>query len=173
MIQHGIDFLRRSFVTTTNPHFFVSPNEGFECRCGGLYCSVHRYSDKHECSFNYRELGAEEIRRNNPVVVGQKIQKIWANRFSVYVLCDEESTKTNPKRWLQQQAASLSINTKQKPSSFFCPFFFFCVFQSRAAHSRPDFPPSFFVKIFSPERKRVGFLRLLKKKTIKKQKIQA
>ena len=49
---------------------------GFECRCGGLYCSVHRYSDKHECSFNYRELGAEEIRRNNPVVVGQKIQKI-------------------------------------------------------------------------------------------------
>merc|ERR1711973_513638 len=33
---------------------------------GGLYCSVHRYSDKHECSFNYRELGAEEIRRNNP-----------------------------------------------------------------------------------------------------------
>lgn len=49
---------------------------GFECRCGGLFCSVHRYSDKHECSFNYRELGAEEIRRNNPVVVGQKIQKI-------------------------------------------------------------------------------------------------
>lgn len=50
---------------------------GFECRCGGLFCAVHRYSDKHDCSFNYRELGAEEIRRNNPVVVGEKIQKIW------------------------------------------------------------------------------------------------
>uniref|UniRef100_A0A1B6E155 AN1-type domain-containing protein n=1 Tax=Clastoptera arizonana TaxID=38151 RepID=A0A1B6E155_9HEMI len=49
---------------------------GFECRCGGLYCAVHRYSDKHECSFDYRELGAQEIRRNNPVVVGEKIQKI-------------------------------------------------------------------------------------------------
>lgn len=49
---------------------------GFECRCGGLFCALHRYSDKHDCSFNYREMGAQEIRRNNPVVVGEKIQKI-------------------------------------------------------------------------------------------------
>lgn len=49
---------------------------GFECRCGGLYCAIHRYSDKHECSFDYREHGAAEIRRNNPVVIGEKIQKI-------------------------------------------------------------------------------------------------
>lgn len=49
---------------------------GFECRCGGLYCSMHRYSDKHDCTFDYREHGAQEIRRNNPVVVGEKIQKI-------------------------------------------------------------------------------------------------
>lgn len=49
---------------------------GFECRCGGLFCAVHRYSDKHECTFDYREMGAQEIRRNNPVVVGEKIQKI-------------------------------------------------------------------------------------------------
>ncbi|KAF7392645.1 AN1-type zinc finger protein 6 [Vespula maculifrons] len=49
---------------------------GFECRCGGLFCSVHRYSDKHDCKFDYREMGAQEIRRNNPVVVGEKVQKI-------------------------------------------------------------------------------------------------
>ncbi|CAL8082478.1 unnamed protein product [Orchesella dallaii] len=49
---------------------------GFECRCGGLFCSVHRYSDKHDCTFDYRQLGAEEIRKNNPVVVGEKIHKI-------------------------------------------------------------------------------------------------
>lgn len=49
---------------------------GFQCRCGGLFCAVHRYSDKHECTFDYREMGAQEIRRNNPVVVGEKIQKI-------------------------------------------------------------------------------------------------
>jgi len=49
---------------------------GFECRCGGLYCSLHRYSDKHNCTFDYRQMGAEEIRKNNPVVVGEKIHKI-------------------------------------------------------------------------------------------------
>ncbi|KAL0271803.1 UNVERIFIED_CONTAM: hypothetical protein PYX00_008788 [Menopon gallinae] len=49
---------------------------GFECRCGGLFCAVHRYSDKHDCQFDYRLLGATEIRRNNPVVVGEKIKKI-------------------------------------------------------------------------------------------------
>jgi len=37
---------------------------------------VHRYSDKHECKFDYKEMGAQEIRRNNPVVVGEKVQKI-------------------------------------------------------------------------------------------------
>ncbi|CAG0880574.1 unnamed protein product [Cyprideis torosa] len=49
---------------------------GFGCRCGGLFCAVHRYSDKHECSFDYKTHGAEEIRKNNPVVVGEKIQHI-------------------------------------------------------------------------------------------------
>jgi hypothetical protein len=49
---------------------------GFTCRCGGLFCSLHRYSDKHECSFDYKELGAEEIRKSNPVVVASKVQKI-------------------------------------------------------------------------------------------------
>jgi len=49
---------------------------GFTCRCSGLFCSTHRYSDKHNCSFDYRQLGAEEIRKNNPVVVSEKINKI-------------------------------------------------------------------------------------------------
>merc|ERR1719237_837900 len=26
---------------------------GFTCRCGGLFCSIHRYSDKHQCDFDY------------------------------------------------------------------------------------------------------------------------
>lgn len=49
---------------------------GFTCRCGGLFCSIHRYSDKHECNFDYKEHGAEEIRKSNPVVVASKVQKI-------------------------------------------------------------------------------------------------
>jgi len=49
---------------------------GFTCRCGGLFCSIHRYSDKHECGFDYKALGAEEISKSNPVVVAPKVAKI-------------------------------------------------------------------------------------------------
>uniref|UniRef100_A0A1I8G5R8 AN1-type zinc finger protein 6 n=1 Tax=Macrostomum lignano TaxID=282301 RepID=A0A1I8G5R8_9PLAT len=49
---------------------------GFECRCGGVYCAIHRYSDKHECDFDYQSLGQEEIRKANPVVVSSKVEKL-------------------------------------------------------------------------------------------------
>lgn len=49
---------------------------GFECRCGGMFCGIHRYSDMHTCGFDYKSLGAAEIRKNNPIVVSEKIQKI-------------------------------------------------------------------------------------------------
>jgi len=49
---------------------------GFDCRCGGLFCSLHRYSDKHHCSFDYHAMGAEQLRKANPVVVSEKVQKI-------------------------------------------------------------------------------------------------
>lgn len=49
---------------------------GFPCRCGGLFCSTHRYANEHNCTFDYKELGAEEIRKNNPQVIGEKICKI-------------------------------------------------------------------------------------------------
>merc|ERR1712126_307107 len=49
---------------------------GFSCRCGGLYCAIHRYSDKHECSFDYKAMGEKEISDNNPLIVAQKVAKI-------------------------------------------------------------------------------------------------
>ncbi|XP_039714332.1 AN1-type zinc finger protein 6 isoform X3 [Pteropus medius] len=54
----------------------INPLAGFECRCGNVYCGVHRYSDVHNCSYNYKADAAEKIRKENPVVVGEKIQKI-------------------------------------------------------------------------------------------------
>lgn len=48
----------------------------FDCRCGKTFCSSHRYADEHNCSFDYRKLGQEEIQRNNPQVIGEKIYKI-------------------------------------------------------------------------------------------------
>ncbi|KAM4676843.1 AN1-type zinc finger protein 6 isoform 3-T5 [Discoglossus pictus] len=49
---------------------------GFECRCGNVFCGTHRYSDVHSCSYDYKADAAEKIRKENPVVVGEKIQKI-------------------------------------------------------------------------------------------------
>jgi len=49
---------------------------GFTCRCGDLFCSIHRYSDKHDCTFDYNAMGKKEIRDNNPVIVAQKVAKI-------------------------------------------------------------------------------------------------
>jgi AN1-like Zinc finger len=49
---------------------------GFRCRCGDLFCGTHRYSDTHDCSFDYKAAGRAEIMKNNPVVRAAKIIKI-------------------------------------------------------------------------------------------------
>ncbi|KAI3510799.1 hypothetical protein L1887_17936 [Cichorium endivia] len=57
---------------------------GFNCRCGNMFCSVHRYSDKHECAFDYRANGKDAIAKANPVVKVEKLDKIqgsWKKCF--------------------------------------------------------------------------------------------
>ncbi|KAL5966609.1 AN1-type zinc finger protein 5 [Taenia solium] len=67
-------------ATKTRPRCMVCNKRvgltGFTCRCGGLYCTVHRYSDSHDCSFDYRESGQADIRKANPQVICSKINKI-------------------------------------------------------------------------------------------------
>jgi hypothetical protein len=50
---------------------------GFKCRCGITFCALHRYSDKHSCTYDYKAAGQEAIAKANPVVVAEKIVKIW------------------------------------------------------------------------------------------------
>lgn len=49
---------------------------GFECRCGKQFCAIHRYTDKHDCSFDWETLGKDQLRKANPVVQNAKIQKL-------------------------------------------------------------------------------------------------
>ncbi|KAL2091955.1 hypothetical protein ACEWY4_011753 [Coilia grayii] len=49
---------------------------GFDCRCGNLFCGLHRYSDIHNCTYDYKAEAAAKIRKENPVVVADKIQRI-------------------------------------------------------------------------------------------------
>ncbi|XP_027342687.1 zinc finger A20 and AN1 domain-containing stress-associated protein 5 [Abrus precatorius] len=49
---------------------------GFRCRCGELFCAEHRYSDRHDCSYDYKAAGREAIARENPVIRAAKIVKV-------------------------------------------------------------------------------------------------
>ncbi|CAL0332479.1 unnamed protein product [Lupinus luteus] len=49
---------------------------GFNCRCGSLFCALHRYSDKHNCPFDYRTAAQDAIAKANPVVKAEKLDKI-------------------------------------------------------------------------------------------------
>ncbi|MQM00782.1 hypothetical protein Taro_033518 [Colocasia esculenta] len=40
---------------------------GFKCRCGEVFCTQHRYSDKHNCVFDYRGAGQDAIAKANPI----------------------------------------------------------------------------------------------------------
>lgn len=48
----------------------------FKCRCGYSYCNSHRYSDQHDCPFDYKKMGREQVAKANPLVQAQKIEKI-------------------------------------------------------------------------------------------------
>ncbi|XP_009385134.2 zinc finger AN1 domain-containing stress-associated protein 15-like [Musa acuminata AAA Group] len=49
---------------------------GFRCRCGDLFCASHRYSDTHDCSFDYKAAGREQIAKANPLIRAAKVIKI-------------------------------------------------------------------------------------------------
>lgn len=49
---------------------------GFRCRCGEMFCGEHRYSDRHDCCFDYKATARDAIARANPVVRAAKIARI-------------------------------------------------------------------------------------------------
>ncbi|KAE9585299.1 putative transcription regulator A20-like family [Lupinus albus] len=49
---------------------------GFSCKCGNLFCAMHRYSDKHDCQFDYRTVGQDAIAKANPIIKADKLEKI-------------------------------------------------------------------------------------------------
>uniref|UniRef100_G3MSX0 AN1-type domain-containing protein n=1 Tax=Amblyomma maculatum TaxID=34609 RepID=G3MSX0_AMBMU len=49
---------------------------GFNCRCGYIFCATHRYSDKHNCQFDYRTEARDAIAKANPVVKADKLDKM-------------------------------------------------------------------------------------------------
>lgn len=49
---------------------------GFQCKCEYFFCSEHRYSDKHECAFDYKSVGRKQLEKQNPTIAPSKIESI-------------------------------------------------------------------------------------------------
>ncbi|XP_018322985.1 uncharacterized protein LOC108735496 [Agrilus planipennis] len=47
----------------------------YDCRCGGVFCSQHRYSEVHGCKFDYKTEGHKMLQKQNPLVIAEKLQK--------------------------------------------------------------------------------------------------
>ena len=47
---------------------------GIECRCGSMFCSLHRYPDQHKCSFDFKTHDRNTLKES--VVGGGEFQKI-------------------------------------------------------------------------------------------------
>lgn len=46
---------------------------GFICRCGNNYCTAHRFSDDHGCTYDYRATAAKELSTLMVPCVGDKV----------------------------------------------------------------------------------------------------
>lgn len=47
---------------------------GFQCRCGALYCGLHRYPDEHSCSFDYAAEDRKILKKN--LLLGKLSEKM-------------------------------------------------------------------------------------------------
>ncbi|XP_058007944.1 zinc finger A20 and AN1 domain-containing stress-associated protein 8-like [Hevea brasiliensis] len=49
---------------------------GYNCHCGNIFCSIHRYLDKHGCTYDYQAAARDAIAKANPIVKSKKLDKI-------------------------------------------------------------------------------------------------
>ncbi|GAB5360159.1 hypothetical protein AAMO2058_000603700 [Amorphochlora amoebiformis] len=49
---------------------------GFECRCMYVFCELHRFPDTHKCTFDYKHLHQNKLKKDNQVVAHEKITKL-------------------------------------------------------------------------------------------------
>jgi AN1-type zinc finger protein 5/6 len=54
---------------------------GFKCRCEYVFCSLHRQSDKHNCTFDYKAHGRDVLTKANPAVIADKVEKVLLALF--------------------------------------------------------------------------------------------
>jgi len=48
----------------------------FACKCDKFYCSQHRYSDNHSCSYDYKAAGKNVLEKQMPAISARKVDNI-------------------------------------------------------------------------------------------------
>lgn len=54
----------------------LGPAQSFVCKCKLMFCGTHRYSDRHQCTFDYKTPGKEMLEKNNPLIKKDKCIKL-------------------------------------------------------------------------------------------------
>eukprot|EP00792_Barthelona_sp_PAP020_P007669 TRINITY_DN3158_c0_g2_i1.p1 TRINITY_DN3158_c0_g2~~TRINITY_DN3158_c0_g2_i1.p1 ORF type:complete len:132 (+),score=28.45 TRINITY_DN3158_c0_g2_i1:43-438(+) len=49
---------------------------GFKCHCERAFCSIHRYPDEHDCTFDFQADNKEKLVIQNPRVVTNRLNKL-------------------------------------------------------------------------------------------------
>jgi len=49
---------------------------GFQCKCEFFFCAEHRYSDRHECVFDFKAVGKQQLTKANPMIAPSKLDTI-------------------------------------------------------------------------------------------------
>jgi recombinational DNA repair protein (RecF pathway) len=47
---------------------------GFNCRCGDMFCGMHRYPEEHACKVNLMEIGRKILEKKNPLCIADKLE---------------------------------------------------------------------------------------------------
>jgi hypothetical protein len=48
----------------------------YECKCGQRFCIHHKNAENHNCKFDYKNYHKQELLKNNPIIIAEKIKKI-------------------------------------------------------------------------------------------------
>ena len=47
---------------------------GTECRCGYVFCGIHRYPEEHSCDFDFQKLAQAKVAKKTGGAVVSKVQ---------------------------------------------------------------------------------------------------
>ncbi|OWM70486.1 zinc finger A20 and AN1 domain-containing stress-associated protein 7-like [Punica granatum] len=47
---------------------------GFRCRCGDLFCGMHRYPEEHLCKVDFKTSGRKTLAEQNPACTADRMQ---------------------------------------------------------------------------------------------------